>query len=111
MPNLNRIWLGQLESDANSLGYLSPKRPVFVHLHVLVGDGALDDLAVSRLRVSGPILDQRARYVIGFKVSDPKAPETVKALLLDSKLFQCGVQVSPKEVGLIDGSTVARPEK
>src|SRR5712671_3558556 len=41
----------QLESDANSLRYLSAERLVFVHLDVLVGDGALNDLAVSRLRV------------------------------------------------------------
>src|SRR6266853_5272599 len=87
----------QLKSDANSLRYLSTERPVLVHFHVLVGYGVLDNFAVPRLRVPGPVADQSARHVIGFQVRDAEAPETVEALLLNSKLFQRRMQVSSEE--------------
>ena len=72
--NFEILWLRQLKSEANSLWTLCPKFCVLVHFHVLVGDGAFDDLAVSRFRVAGPVLHQGARYVIGLKVRDPEAP-------------------------------------
>jgi hypothetical protein len=60
------------------------------------------NISVARLRVAGPILNQSGGDEVGRKVGDPETTEAVEALLLDSELFQDGIERPPQKIRLVN---------